>query len=409
MKKDRPVLSLKERDRRWKAVRDLLKAKGVDCLILAGLFGWENCDAYLTNESGRGIVIVPSQGEGTYLASNALSVAGHEENILRGGVSWVDDWRSGPGGPQVVAVIKEKGYDSATVGVVGLESKGVGQMEGYIPFKTWSFIRDNLPKANFVDISADFFKLMALRSEEETALARYAAKVGEMACEAMVDIAKPGVRESEVFAAIMNAIYSNGCNARMLIVESGIDNLSWGTPMWLHQGQTPRIVQRGEMVQAEIFTSYGGIETQQQMSIALRPVHPINQELAQIARRSYEIGLNALRPGKTFEEVAEAMEAPILEAGCWHLCPLIHSLSPQMCASRLQVGMTGLPGFEKYGHIPEVPVRHGEVELKPGMLMELEPNPGRGRHRVVVGGTVLVTKNGAEELNKICTDMKVAD
>ena len=409
MKESRPVLSIKERNRRWNAVRELMKERGVDCLILAGLFGWENCDAYLTNESGRGIVIVPREGEGTYLAPNALSMAGHVENLLRGGESWIEDWRSGPDAPQVVAVIQEKGFDSATIGVVGLESKGVGQMEGYIPFKSWSYIHDHLPKASFVDISPDFFKLLAAKSDEEIALARYAAKVGEMACEAMIKTARPGVSETEIFAAIMNTIYTNGCNARMLIVESGVDNLSWGTPLWLHQAQPPPTVQKGEMVQAEIFTSYGGIETQQQMSIALKPVHPINQELAQIARRSYEIGLRELQPGKRFEEVAEAMEVPVLEAGCWHLCPLIHSLSPQMCASRIHVGMNDLPGIKEYGHIPEIPIRHGEVVLKPGMLIELEPNPGRGRHRVVVGGTVLVTENGAEELNKICTEMMIAD
>ena len=54
-------------------------------------------------------------------------------------------------------------------------------------------------------------------------------------------------------------------------------------------------------------------------------------------------------------------------------------------------------------------MRHGEIVLKPGMLFELEPNPGRGRYRVVVGGTVLIAENGAEELNKICTEMREID
>ncbi len=78
-----------------------------------------------------------------------------------------------------------------------------------------------------------------------------------------------------------------------------------------------------------------------------------------------------------------------------------------MCAGRIQVGMNGLPGTDRYGTVPEIPTRHGELVLKPGMLLELEPNPGRGRQRVVVGGTVVVTENGAEELNRLCTEMRI--
>jgi Xaa-Pro aminopeptidase len=409
MKEDRPVLSLKERDRRWNAVRNLMKAKGVDCLIVAGLAGREEADAYLTNGFRHGVVIVPLHGEGTYLAANALAAAGHAEDLRRGAESWVDDWRVGVSAPQVVSVLKEKGVESGTIGVIGIESKGPGEFEGYIPFKTWSFIRENLPKARFVEMSADFFELMLTRSSEEVALIRYAAKIGERVCQTMLETVKPGVSEAEIFAAMMQTMYSNGCKPRMLIFESGVDNLSWGTPLWLHRAGSPREVQKGEMVQAEIFTSYGGIETQQQMSIGLKPVHPTNQEMARIARRSYEVGVKELRPGNTFERVSKAMAVPLAEERCWHLCPLIHSLSPQMCGSQLQIGMTGIPGLERYGKIPEIPVRHGEVVLKPGMLFELEPNPGRGRYRVVVGGTVLITENGAEELNDLCTDMRVVD
>jgi hypothetical protein len=80
------VLSRKEPDRRWNAVSDLMNSEGVEYLILAGLYGWEVCDAYLTSEGGRGILIVPREGEGTQLAPNELSFTGHTENLLRGGL-----------------------------------------------------------------------------------------------------------------------------------------------------------------------------------------------------------------------------------------------------------------------------------------------------------------------------------
>jgi antitoxin (DNA-binding transcriptional repressor) of toxin-antitoxin stability system len=41
------------------------------------------------------------------------------------------------------------------------------------------------------------------------------------------------------------------------------------------------------------------------------------------------------------------------------------------------------------------------------MVMELEPNASKGMNRVNIGGTVIVTKNGVEELNKLASKMRV--
>jgi Xaa-Pro aminopeptidase len=41
--------------------------------------------------------------------------------------------------------------------------------------------------------------------------------------------------------------------------------------------------------------------------------------------------------------------------------------------------------------------------LEPGMVFALEPNACIGNHRVNIGGTVIVTATGCEELNHIPT------
>ncbi len=53
-------------------------------------------------------------------------------------------------------------------------------------------------------------------------------------------------------------------------------------------------------------------------------------------------------------------------------------------------------------------IRGGEIVLEPGMVFELEPNACIERYRANIGGTVLVTENEAEELNKLSTEMWVA-
>ena len=50
-----------------------------------------------------------------------------------------------------------------------------------------------------------------------------------------------------------------------------------------------------------------------------------------------------------------------------------------------------------------------DLVIKPGMIFELEPNAASERHRVSIGGTVVVTKDGVEELNHLSIQMQIAD
>lgn len=199
-----------------------------------------------------------------------------------------------------MAVLQEGGFDTASIGVVGIEVGSPQQPEGYVPYKTWSYVVEQLPTAKFTDISRAFCDLILVKCEEELELARYSAQVGERACEALLSIAKPGVSESEMAAVIMKKILGSGAGTRMphLILHTGVNNLSWGAPSWVYQAQSHRRMEKGNTLLYEIFVVYGGIETQPQMCLALEPVDCAIQECAEVARRSYEIGPNALRPGK---------------------------------------------------------------------------------------------------------------
>lgn len=409
MKGEFPALSLKERDRRWQRTREMMKDKGLDCLLVAGLKGRERYEGYLTNEYVEGIVVFPLKGEPAYLTWGAHRVTRRLESSMQAEEFWVKDIRVGATGPGLVSVLQEKGLDEARFGVVGLDSKGPAEMEGFIAYKTWSQVLEKLPRATFEDVSQPFAEVMLVKSEEELALARHSAAAGELACEAMLKVTRAGVLETEIYTAIMNVIHSHGAisPAPGLIMTIGPDNVSWGPPLWTYRGGAPRIVQKGDVVLAEIFPCYGGIETQQQMAVAVNPISAINQECAEIARASYEAGLAALRPGKTFREVADAMEVPLADAGCWHLTPLIHSLAPLVWVGHLYVGIERLPGIENYKGIRPLPPWGGELVIKPGMLFELEPNACKGKYRVNIGGTVVVKEDGVEELNKLATQMRV--
>jgi len=410
MKETLPTLSLRERDRRWKLIRDLMSNKGLACLIVAGLSGREEFDGYLSNESANGIVVFPLEGEPTYLCWAGTRVLRSKENAQRVENSWIEDVRVGASGPGVVAVLKERGFETQTVGVVGIEIGSPQQPEGYVPFKTWSYVLSHLPKASFIDVSRDFCDLIMVKSDEELALVRRSARIGERACEALLATTKLGVGEGEMAAAVVQEIFSSGAGTRMpnIILHTGVENLSWGPPLWTYRAQPPRRVQKGDVVLSEVFVIYGGLETQQQMCLALSPVAQVDLECAEVARRSYEAGLRALCPGKKFREVAEAMEEPLREAGCWHLTPLIHSLNPLTWVGPTNVGIDQVLEIPKFGGMeqPDFPTGEDWI-IKPGMVFELEPNACRGKHRINIGGTVIVSEDGVEELNELATQMRI--
>lgn len=406
MEVNQPKLTLKERDRRWRLGRDLMRSQGLECLLVLGK-SREHYDSYFTNECFDGIVVFPLEGKPTYLIWSGSRVSRRLENN-EGIEFWIEDERLGATGPGLVATVKEKGLDKAKIGVVGLESRGPGELEGVIPFKTWDHVQRNLPKATFVDVSLSFAEMMMTKSEEELAMIRRSAEIGEIACQNMMDVARPGIREAEIYSTIIGTITREGAvpTSEGVILKSGPENVSWGTPVWAHHGGYSRTLKGGDVILSEIFPVYGGFESQQQMTVALGPVSEIHRQCADVAMRSYEAGVKALQPGRTFQEVCDAMERPLSEAGCWHLTPLVHTMMPLVWVSAMYVGIEQLPGIEKFKGVTNVKSLFDlakssadPLELKPGMVFAFEPNACKGKHRVNVGGTVVVTENGAEELN----------
>lgn len=401
-----PVPTLADRDRRWARIRRFLAAEGLAAVVIPGLRGREGFETWVTNEAIQGVVIFPAEGEPVYLTWIAFRVIGRDDPQNKREY-WVSDLRAGPLGPAVVSVLRERGLDTERIGVVGLRSRGPMELEGYVPWLLWSTVAAELPGARFEEVSVPFSYLMAQKDEDELALARFAAAAGEEACQRMLEVTRPGVSEAEVFAEVTATVYRAGATLTppSFIIKSGRDSLSWGPPEWGAGAVPPRVIGNGELVSTELMPTYGGVETQQQMMIVTGPVEPQWRELEDVARRSYDAGLAALRPGITFTELCDVMAGPLREAGCWHLSPLVHGVSPAYLLGTLHGGAEEhLAGQYPWLHTMR-PVTDGV--LAEGMLFAFEPNACRARTRVNIGGTVAVGRSGPEELNTLPCRMHV--
>jgi Xaa-Pro aminopeptidase len=401
-----PVLSLAERDRRWSGLRAIMRERGLDAIVVGSFNGRERLESYLIDDFLDAIVILPLAGAATVLSFSTQRTSRTLESARRGIAPWVDDLRIGAGGAGVAALLREKELTGGRIGIVGFGPTAPGETEGLLPLGFHRNLTRELPQLQIDDFTRDLTDFMLVKSDEEIALLRFAARVSEEACIAMIEAARPGENEASVYAEIMRAIYRWGCETRYpnMSLQSGPDNIGWGAPRWALRAEHPRVLERGDMVQAEIHTLYGGVEAQVQMSVALDPVDDVLLTCERVARESYEAGVAAVRPGVAFADVVHAMEGPLRRAGAWGKTPLLHTMSfgatGFTALNREQLAGTRDAAVENQ---TTVGIRRGDLVLTAGMVLELEPNACIGMQRVNIGGGVLVTNSGCEELNQLAT------
>lgn len=396
-----PLLGVQTRDRRWDMTRSFMREHGLSALIVCGCRGRESYETYLSGESVQGVVVFFVESPPIYLTWSAFRILGRSDpdNERR---YWIDDIRAGLLGPGIVAALTERHLGGNRIGVVGVESRNPMELEGCVPYRVWKYVEDAFPDVEFVEVSDTYSIVMMQKGSDELEVARYCAEVGENACRRMLAVVREGVAECDVYAEIMSVIARSGLTAVApgLIVQSGKEKLSWGPPEWGVATTRPRQLRRGDVVYAELMPSFGGIETQQQMTVVIGPIPPALADLGSVARAAYVAGLDAMRPGTTFSQVCDAMRAPLRDAGCWHLSPLVHSVSPAtLIGSLYGDAEEALPSAGST--VAEIPITM-DTELRAGMLFSLEPNACRGRQRVNIGGTAIVSDGGGEALNSVC-------
>jgi Xaa-Pro dipeptidase len=398
-----PTLSLAERDRRWARVRHLMRERGFEGLLVAGFRAREMYETYISDDYNEGCVIFPLEGDPVVITWAALRVMRARWSEQRGTRLWVTDYRVATTGTGVADVLREKHLADSRLGVVGLRSQAPTEMYGAIPANFWMELTAALPKVQWEDISEEFSYLMLVKSDEEMAQVRYAAQAAEAACRVVVEVAAPGVGEEVVFAEATREMLRHGIGLRypMIVMNSGPHTLSWGPPRWTTSGEAPRILARGDLMQAELMPLCGNQEVQVQMTVALDPLDETNQKCERVARACYDAGIKAMKPGMAFAELVAAMEEPLKSAGCWAYTPLVHSLAPHFLMGRSEVNQEKLD----VRFMGANTARRRQAVLQPGMVFAFEPNACIGHHRVNIGGTVIVTASGCEELNHIPTSV----
>ena len=308
-------LSVAERDRRYRLVREAMKERDLDALLIWGdgrEWDWEMANVhYLSQVGGNGeeaILIFPLEGEPTIFIW-AYSI--YQTKCWMEYGSWVTEFRGRKDGwwsKPVVERLKELNLTSARIGVPGL----LEQDRIFFPFVVYTALREGLPKADFRNASGLIEDIRAVKSPEEIALMERSAQIGEAAIDTLAEVARPGVGEHEVIAAMFHTMISEGADLPiMFLFDSGMVKTGGGRLSFTKH----RILQHKDIIFMEFSPQVHGYASHTNQTVVVGDWPEGLEKAYEAWLASYRAGYDAMRPGITVGELSDAFHKPVATAG----------------------------------------------------------------------------------------------
>ncbi|HEY7164068.1 MAG TPA: M24 family metallopeptidase [Candidatus Binatia bacterium] len=396
-----PRFSLAERDRRWRAVRALMRQQNIGAIVTPNNTGhsmdFQANTRYLTHCGGGGdadvAAVFPLEGEVTAIATTA---------VIRWSTvqEWTTDIREARRnyGRVIVERLKELKVDRSRIGITGLgEVEGTRTPEGTISYGMWKQIRDAFPQAQFVDATGLLAEIRYIKSAEEIDVLTKSMEIVERAYEAEVKAARAGARDWDVWAETQCALMHGGSEMPV--------HCNWISGKNVKRTLTRpsmRILERGDLIINEVEASWIGYRSQGVQPVFVEVADPMHLELIKVQREVFNRVLESLKPGITVRELAEVTESTGKRA------------AP---ASGRAAGATGQLTMHGRGAGDDGPIitSHAKspqqlaVALRENMVFIFKPAAIATDGSICTwGDTVVVTQNGGRRLGKRPHDLAVS-
>ncbi len=381
-----PLLSLAERERRWTALRELMRQQEMDVIVAPQNSGhstdFQANSRWISQCGGGGdadiAVVFPLEGEVTAVATSAKPRWPTVQN-------WVTDVREARRNYGRVVAERLAELRPRRIGIAGL---GGGTREGTILHGTFLQIREACPQADIVDATDLLAELRYVKSDEEIAFLARSRDIIEKGFEAEVATAREGVSDWTVWAETMAAMLRAG--SEMTVHFNWV---SGPRPPRTLTRPSHRVLQRGDIIFNELEASWGGYRSQITVPVSVGQPDPTYTELMKIQRELFYDMLERLKPGTSLGELQER---------CASLCS---EVAPK---SGPAAGATGLLTMHGRGAGDDGPIITGHakdpkqlgVPVRERMVFILKPqvHTASDSHNITWGDTVVVTPSGGRRL-----------
>jgi Xaa-Pro dipeptidase len=380
-----PQLSVEERDRRYRNVRQEMAWRGFDCLLLPANSGrWEQLQAdsrYLSSIGGFAtevFTIFPLEGEPTAYVFNRAA-------WWKRAQSWVQDVRDGHNNwaENATQRLKEIGFDKGTIGISGLSGL-FRAPDGIIPYSTVTGLQESFPRAKIVNATEMMQEIRAVKSAEEISFLERSAAVIETMISTMSETVCPGITEKELYAAMTQTMLAAGGELPTLFFLGSGPEVSQSSFV-----PTNRTLQKGDRIVNEIEAKIGGYAAQAVSPMSLGTPADEYRSMVEVSAACFDAILHGMRPGATFGDLFDIYTQKIQQIGdgryAWSH-PMMHARGLGDDGPAL-LGDRDLERFRR-------------IELQAGMVFILKPQVRAGKARASIGDTVVVTASGARRLGR---------
>lgn len=384
-----PRFSPSEFARRGRLARGLMERQDLRALILFGNSGINRHNQanvyWLSNylDLHHNYLVVPLDGEPVLL----VGLINHVPNARA--LSVIPDTRWGTYEParELAARLDQMGIGRGRVGLVGINATfGMG-----MPYQHFMDLRQACPEIEWIDVTREFARLRAVKSEEEFVWLEQAAAYTDATLYALESQVRPGMTEHELIAIIEGAYRAEGGQPHIAFLASM--PMQAPTACVPAQNVSGRVIEQGDVIILEISASYGGYSGQVHRPIAVGSEPTIEwKKMFDVGVQSFDRICAVIRPDASEADVIRAA-AVLGDNGYQIYDDLIHGygvdiqppLIDRTCCAYWEDKTRAIPAGRKF---------------EADMAIVVQPNPITPDERMglQVGALTRVTPEGAVSL-----------
>ena len=385
------AFSIEEYQQRLKALFGQMREAGVDILLVTAAENIFYLSGYRsTSHEGYQALVVPLDGEPQFVLRKLHFTYVPAFSWIKGGVVVEDSDSSftGATGDRHNATkecMESMGGASARI---GFDDLGMS-----LPNSILEGLREAMPKATFVPAGGLVERLRMFKSPKEIEYMRRAGALTVMGMEAGIAAIAPGVTENEVAGLIYYEMVRHGSE-----YVSSQPYVVAGTRKPPRRGHFEgNMIKKGDCVWFEASASVYRYNGPILRSFSVGQPSPEFREVADVMLDVTDAILNAVKPGATSGEVAQAARQLIEKAGFGEYS--LHRIG-------YSIGV-GFPQGWGEGHI--IDIKNGDPrELQPGMAFHLVPwilHPTIGC--VGFSESFVVTEQGYDLLTESSRELRI--